>query len=177
MHANNDSLGARSAYRFREQMRKEGLMEYAGLPDQLSSFGRIVIVSPMHRKCPGVVVLAVDKVAWRGRRATGAEGNYRPEHGHHWETDFLGNGPLYRWIDDFKCMALQSLRLRYCLEQFQFGQHRSEDTGRRPTDRLLYGNEFAFRGSVGKSPRHIVRVACLVKANMPQRVTRVPEVY
>ena len=87
MHANNDSLGARSAYRFREQMRKEGLMEYAGLPDQLSSFGRIVILSPMHRKCPGVVVLAVDKVAWRGRRATGAEGNYRPEHGHHWETD------------------------------------------------------------------------------------------
>ena len=48
---------------------------------------------------------------------------------------------------------------------------------RRPPGRSLYGNEFALRGSMGKSPRHIVRVACLIKANMPQRVTRVPEIY
>jgi len=48
---------------------------------------------------------------------------------------------------------------------------------RRPPGRSLYGNEFALRGSMGKSPRHIVRVARLIKANMPQRVTRVPEIY
>jgi hypothetical protein len=50
-------------------------------------------------------------------------------------------------------------------------------TRRRPTDGLLDGNEFALHGSMGKSPRHIVRVARLIKANMTQRVTRVPEVY
>src|SRR6516165_5197377 len=38
-------------------------------------------------------------------------------------------------------------------------------------------NEFALRGSMGQSPRQIVRVARLIKANMPQRVTRVSEVY
>ena len=70
MHANNDSLGVRSAYRFREQMRREGLMEYAGLPDRLSSFGRIVIVGPIPRKCPEVVVIAVDKIAHRCKQAT-----------------------------------------------------------------------------------------------------------
>src|SRR6516164_1088994 len=76
-------------------------------------------------------------------------------------------------------MALQSLQLRFCLDQFRFSQHlwRSEDTRRRPTGRLLYGNKFALRGSMGKSPRHIVRVARLIKANMTQRVTRVPEIY
>ena len=42
---------------------------------------------------------------------------------------------------------------------------------------MLYGNEFALRGSMGKRPRHIVGVARLIKANMTQRVTRVPEVY
>src|SRR6516225_3105506 len=74
-------------------------------------------------------------------------------------------------------MALQSLQLRFCLDQFRLSQNlwRSKDTRRRPTHGPLYGNEFAFRGSMGKSPRHIVRVACLIKANMPQRVTRVPE--
>ena len=76
-------------------------------------------------------------------------------------------------------MALQSFQLRFCLDQFRFSQYlwRSEDTRRRPIDRLLYGNEFALRGSMRKRPRHIVRVARLIKANMPQRVTRVPEVY
>jgi hypothetical protein len=70
MHANNDSLGVRSAYRFREQMRREGLMEYASLPDRLSSFGRIVIVGPIPRKCPEVAVVAVDKIPERCKQAT-----------------------------------------------------------------------------------------------------------
>ena len=74
---------------------------------------------------------------------------------------------------------MQSLQFRFCLDQFRFSQHiwRGEDTRWRPTGGLLYGNEFALHGSMGKSPRHIARVACLLKANMPQRVTRVPEVY
>src|SRR6516165_5063268 len=76
-------------------------------------------------------------------------------------------------------VALQSLQLRFCLDQFGFSQHlwRSKDTRRRPSDGPFYGYEFALRGGMGESPRHIVRVACLIKANMPQRVTRVPEVY
>jgi hypothetical protein len=45
-------------------------MEYTSLPDQLSSFGRIVIVSPMHRKCPGVVVVAAHKIPERCKQAT-----------------------------------------------------------------------------------------------------------
>jgi hypothetical protein len=83
----------------------------------------------------------------------------------HWEA---GDGLLYRGIDDFKCMALQSFQLRFCLDQFGFNQHlwQSEDTRRRPTDGPLYRNEFALRGSMGKSPRHIVRVARFIKANM-----------
>src|SRR6516165_12076724 len=96
-----------------------------------------------------------------------------------WTPRGTGDDLLYRWIDDLKSMALQSLQLSFCLDQFRFSQHlwRSEDTRRRPTGRLLYGNKFALRGSMGKSPRHIVRVARLIKANMTQRVTRVPEVY
>src|SRR6516225_5349102 len=76
-------------------------------------------------------------------------------------------------------MALQSFQLHFCLNQFELSQHlwRPEDTWRGPTPRMLYGDEFALRGSMGKSPRHIVRVACLIKADMPKRVTRVPEVY
>jgi hypothetical protein len=35
-----------------------------------SSSGRIVIVGPIHRKCPGVVVVAVDKIAERCKEAT-----------------------------------------------------------------------------------------------------------
>ena len=27
------------------------------------------------------------------------------------------------WIDDFKCMALQSFQLRFCLDQLRFSQH------------------------------------------------------
>ena len=70
----------------------------------------------------------------------------------------VSGGLLDRWIDDFKCVTLQSLQFRICLDQFRFSQNlwRSENTRRRPTGRLLYGNEFALRGSMGKSPRHIV---------------------
>ena len=72
-------------------------------------------------------------------------------------TSGLSDGLLYRWIDNFKRMALQSFQLRFCLDQFRFSQYlwRSKDTRRRPTHGPLYGNEFAFRGSMGKSPRHI----------------------
>jgi|SRR6516165_3761761 len=35
-----------------------------------SSSGRIVIVGPIHRKCPEVVVVAVDKIAERCKQAT-----------------------------------------------------------------------------------------------------------
>ena len=68
-------------------------MEYTSLPDRLSSFGRIVIVGPIPRKCPGVVVLAVDKVAWRGKRATESEG-HRPSPT--WTPRGTGDDLLYR---------------------------------------------------------------------------------
>jgi hypothetical protein len=70
MHANYDPLGVRSAYRFRRQMRWEGLLEFASRQTGFSSSGRIVIVGPIHRKCPGVVVVAVDKIAERCKHAT-----------------------------------------------------------------------------------------------------------
>jgi hypothetical protein len=73
MHANNDSLGIRSACRFREQMRWEGLVEYASLPDRLSSFGRILIVDPIPWKCPEVLVVAAHKIPERCKQATKAE--------------------------------------------------------------------------------------------------------
>jgi hypothetical protein len=55
---------------FPGQMRREGHLKSASLPDRLSSSGRIVIVGPIHRKCPGVVVVAVDKIAERCKHAT-----------------------------------------------------------------------------------------------------------
>jgi hypothetical protein len=42
--------------------------------------------------------------------------------------------------------------------------------------RALYGNEFALCGSMGQRSWYIVRVACLIKANVPHGVTRVPEI-
>jgi hypothetical protein len=73
-------------------------MEYASLPDQLSSFGRIVIVGLIPRKCPGVVVLAVDKIAERCKQAT-ESGEHRPSLTS--TPRETGDGLLYRWIDDF----------------------------------------------------------------------------
>ena len=51
-------------------MRREGLLEFASRQTGFSSSGRIVIVGPIHRKCPGVVVVAVDKIAERCKQAT-----------------------------------------------------------------------------------------------------------
>jgi len=51
-------------------MRWEGLLEFASRQTGFSSSGRIVIVGPIHRKCPGVVVVAVDKIAQRCKQAT-----------------------------------------------------------------------------------------------------------
>src|SRR5262249_37903929 len=65
MHANHDSPLAR-----------EGLLKFQS-PNRLSSSGRIVIVRPIHRKCPEVVVVAVDKIAERCEQATA-----RPSHLH-----------------------------------------------------------------------------------------------
>jgi FAD dependent oxidoreductase len=51
-------------------MRWEGLLEFASRQTSFSSSGRIVIVGPIHRKCPGVVVVAVNKIAERCKQAT-----------------------------------------------------------------------------------------------------------
>jgi hypothetical protein len=72
MHANNDSLGVRSAIRFREQMRREGLLEFASPPNWLSSSGRITILGSSSRKCLEVIVVPVDKIVWRCRQVTDA---------------------------------------------------------------------------------------------------------
>ena len=56
--------------RFRGQMRWEGLLEFASRQTSFSSSGRIVIVDPIHRKCPGMVVVGVDKIAERCKQAT-----------------------------------------------------------------------------------------------------------
>ena len=55
---------------FPGQMRREDHLKSTSLPDRLSSFGRIVIVGPIPRKCPEVVVIAVDKIAHRCKQAT-----------------------------------------------------------------------------------------------------------
>ena len=65
MHANHDSPLAR-----------EGLLKFRS-PNRLSSSGRIIIVSPIHRKCPAVVLVAVDKIAKRCEQATVSEGRRR----------------------------------------------------------------------------------------------------
>jgi hypothetical protein len=57
------------------------------LPNQLSSFGRIVIVGPIPRKCPEVVAVAVHKIPERCKQATESGGTERSEHGARWETD------------------------------------------------------------------------------------------
>ncbi len=51
-------------------MRWEGLLEFASRQTGFSSSGRIVIVGPIHRKCPAVVVVAGDKIAERCEQAT-----------------------------------------------------------------------------------------------------------
>ena len=82
------------------------------------------------------------------------------------------------WMDCFECMALQSLQLRFCCGQFRFSQHlwRPQDAGRFPIDRSLHGNKVALRGSMGQCSGHVVCVARLIEANVPDGVIRVPEV-
>jgi hypothetical protein len=63
MHANNDSPWRPIYLPFCGADRREGLFGVRQSPNRLSSSGRIVIVGPVHRKCPGVVVVAVDKKA------------------------------------------------------------------------------------------------------------------
>ena len=41
---------------------------------------------------------------------------------------------------------------------------------------LLQGNEVALRNSMGQRSGQVVRVACLIEANMPHRVSRIPEI-
>jgi len=62
---------------FPGQMRREGLLEFASRQTGFSSSGRIVIVGPIHRKCPAVVVVAVDKIAERCKQATESLGSDR----------------------------------------------------------------------------------------------------
>jgi hypothetical protein len=56
--------------RFRGQMRWEGLLEFTSRQTGFSSSGRTVIAGPIHQKCPGVVVVAVDKITERCKQAT-----------------------------------------------------------------------------------------------------------
>src|SRR5205809_7637249 len=55
---------------FPGQMRREDHLKSASLPDRLSSSGRITILCSSSRKCPEVIVVPVDKIAWRCRRVT-----------------------------------------------------------------------------------------------------------
>ena len=76
-------------------------------------------------------------------------------------------------------MLLQSLQLSFCHGSFRFSQHlwRSQDARRLPIDGALCRNKVAFRSSMGQRRGHIVSVARLIKADVSQRVTRVPEVH
>jgi hypothetical protein len=65
--------------RFREQMRWEGLLVSASLPNRLSSSGRIAIVVTISRKCLEAIVVPVDKIASRCKRATERAGQRAAE--------------------------------------------------------------------------------------------------
>ena len=55
---------------FPGQMRREGHLKYAGLPDRLSSSSRITILGNTLRSCREVIAVPVDKIAWRCKRVT-----------------------------------------------------------------------------------------------------------
>ena len=55
---------------FPAQMRREGHLKSASLPDRLSSSGRITILGTTLRSCREVIVVPVDKIAWRCKQAT-----------------------------------------------------------------------------------------------------------
>ena len=55
---------------FPGQMRREGHLKYASLPDRLSSSSRITILGTTLRSCREVIAVPVDKIALRGKEAT-----------------------------------------------------------------------------------------------------------
>jgi hypothetical protein len=72
MHANNDSLGVRSAP-FPAQIGGKTFLK-SSLPDRLSSSGRITILGTTPRSCREVIAVPVDKIALRGKEATESAG-------------------------------------------------------------------------------------------------------
>ena len=75
MHANNDPLGVRSAYRSAGRMRWGGLLEFASRQTGFLPLGRITIVASISQKCPEVAaVLWINfpDVANRPQKARGA---------------------------------------------------------------------------------------------------------
>ena len=55
---------------FPGQMRREGHLKYTSLPDRLSSSGRAAIVGTTLGSCREIIAVPVDKVVFRGKRAT-----------------------------------------------------------------------------------------------------------
>jgi len=55
---------------FPGQMRREGHLKYASLPDRLSSSSRITILGATLRSCREVIAIPVDKIALRGKEVT-----------------------------------------------------------------------------------------------------------
>ena len=59
---------------FPGQMRREGHLKSASLPDRLSSSGRIMILGTTLRSCREVKAVPVDKIAWGCKQATESAG-------------------------------------------------------------------------------------------------------
>src|SRR6516164_9363721 len=55
---------------FPGQMRREGHLNSASLPDRLSSSGRAVILDSISQNCPELLSGSVDKTVWRGKQTT-----------------------------------------------------------------------------------------------------------
>ena len=83
MHTNDDSPGVRSTP-FPDQMRREGHLKSASLPNRLSSFGRSAIVGTVSRRCPE----ARKSSMWiRSPRVTDQQDGFcrvYPERGRNW---------------------------------------------------------------------------------------------
>jgi hypothetical protein len=59
---------------FPDQMRREGYLKSASLPDRLSSSSRTPILGTTLRSCREVIAVPVDKIAWRCKQATESAG-------------------------------------------------------------------------------------------------------
>lgn len=128
MHANNDPPGVRSAYPFPEADAAGRPFGVAGRQTDFSSSGRIVILGPIRRKCPEVVVVAVDKIAGRCKQATASAAtglertprNPRHEPCDHTEVIVVGLGAVgsaaagptrsYSLLRDIRARAFQHRR-------------------------------------------------------------------